>query len=69
MYCTFVPYTHSLCHWVGTSVEVESATPQQIPLFKGLQQQLPVEVGQYVGIASADGPLHLARLQVSSPRY
>ena len=53
----------TLRHEIGITIEVQSAELQHIPLFKGLNQQLPLEVGQYVGLASADGPMHLARVE------
>ena len=45
---------------VGITVEVDSAERQSVPLFKGLDQHISVSEGQYVGIASGDGPMNLA---------
>ena len=53
----------TLCDETKFCVEVASAELQHIPLFKGLKQQLSLQVGQFVGIASADGPMHLARIE------
>ena len=47
---------------VAIAVEVEAAERQSVPLFKGLGQEISVEEGQYIGLASADGPMNLKRL-------
>ena len=41
---------------------MEAAERQSVPLFKGLGQEISVEEGQYIGLASADGPMNLKRL-------